>query len=1171
MVSLSAVTVQITVFDDSFAQTCYNSYTLPNTPFYFKIKWNDTAEKYNYSQYRILWSFGDGTTFTGPSATHYYQYPGDYNVKATLYSVDGTTFDVLTSSDLTAPVVSVVNAVPDKLIFQPLAGDESDSVYLLPAGQQSKPLDITRYNSWQNDSYLSKNSHSITLYASGCKSDFISVSSYYTDKWSHLRSYYSFVENVFLPNGTIDTKIVQSTSTTSTKIYATKSRLPNSWKVNLNFSSLQTADASFAGTSGTVTTPTKTVHFVDQKPSGLRGSDLVFLYAGFDTQAFPDYFNVTRQAYSDFELPAYGYINFKPEIQFLKSIFNPAKTLAITSNGITVEGTSQTLGPLSGELIHSFNIDPSKWSNTEIPFVITFKDSKSFTTKCYSPISAFNLDVLDLNNINIYLCKVTDYDPFTPYVGTISAHKLEEAVFKLNPGTPIFTKSGSYFSGTVSLPYQSDVNFLSAVALIKDGPAYATGFNYGFAAQPGLKNITRFRKRSVFSHCNQTEMSFTVTGQTKTLTVASSAAIPVSVAPLKTFKGAATDKIWIADSDNDIVYVYDTAGNTLASLVLSAINVDGPVNLPYAQIDVTGDLGSASPSNVAIDSQGYAWVALYDAVNCIKIHPETYVVMASAVPPQINVPYLDSTAYVYLSGFAGENLLLPSCVDTDTQDNIWVSYSHPAAALLIKYDSKGNVLNSLAIGEPIAIQEIIVDKNNNVWAAAVDYSSQDNNPYTRQDKLYKFDAEGNLTSGFPKVVPGFLYMTIDLNQNIIIGNSYSSVTIFTPQGDSSTFPVGIQTQMFDNFSVIGGVATDAEGYLWIIQNVDGKMYFYDLNDTQIQPLSTLPFGDLPNIQVLLPDGYQAFYNTLGDWTGIRWINKYRQPYVPGIRAIEGTSNLFAIYDKKPVINKKNENFDQAATFKSYILQESLFDKHELLDNFLGQIVGDYQSEPETLGKTIYEKIANFISNTSDPETCNVSALRSLFQQYGLDFNYFVSSYPPLLKRVVDLLSINNTKLFGSRNLYNLNFGLSTYGYQLGKNLGAAIPIDTGLFTVGKPIVAYERFSEKYTLITNTLIPAPGGTPPLYSLYPLSGVNYEWGWNLVTASHSQSGIEIDPYYIFYEYQDYTPEDQVDGVIDFTNELTTISPTNSSYSEWTRFGGIMDRVISRALYEGLDIIK
>jgi hypothetical protein len=91
-----------------------------------------------------------------------------------------------------------------------------------------------------------------------------------------------------------------------------------------------------------------------------------------------------------------------------------------------------------------------------------------------------------------------------------------------------------------------------------------------------------------------------------------------------------------------------------------------------------------------------------------------------------------------------------------------------------------------------------------------------------------------------------------------------------------------------------------------------------------------------------------------------------------------------------LVEKLGKNFDQAATFKSYILQESLFDKHELLDNFLGQIVGDYQSEPETLGKTIYEKIANFISNTSDPETCNVSALRSLFQQYGLDFNYFVS-------------------------------------------------------------------------------------------------------------------------------------------------------------------------------------
>ena len=45
----------------------------------------------------------------------------------------------------------------------------------------------------------------------------------------------------------------------------------------------------------------------------------------------------------------------------------------------------------------------------------------------------------------------------------------------------------------------------------------------------------------------------------------------------------------------------------------------------------------------------------------------------------------------------------------------------------------------------------------------------------------------------------------------------------------------------------------------------------------------------------------------------------------------------------------------------------------------------------------------------------------------------------------------------------------------------------------------------------------------------------------------------------------------NIIDFNNELTTITPTQSSYEEWTKYGGNMDKVLSYALYEGLGLYE
>lgn len=1180
MLPLSAVLIKCTVIDDDASTCVYNSYTLPGTPFYLKPIWFDTELQFNYSQYQIIWDLGDGTIVTGPSAQHYYKYPGIYNVTATFYDKNGIPQVVTSSLDSTSayqiPVsLTAINVLPDLIVFEPFTPSKSSGVYLLPAGKKSEPLKIYRYNSWQNDQLLRANNYTINLYASGSSSDFLSLQDYYSDKYAHLRKYFGFIDTVINKDGIAESKLVDTTTTNAVSVYAKPSKQDGRWGQELTFYSSQLPGTYFAGTTGT-STDKHFVSYIDQTPGRTQSTGLIFIFAHPNTSHFTDKEILFNDYYSALQFPVYGYQNYaKWKVQYLRSIFNPAKEIEITSNGITVEGTQQTLGSLSGQLLHSFNIYPIKWTDSEISFCCTFKDSDYFTTKCYPPISGFitnGTDPTQLNTISLGIYKLDDLDPFTR-VAPVSSTFVSSAVFKRNPYVPVFNKHGSYFCGTVSVPVECNVAVLCAAAFIVDEPPISLGIPYGFAGQPGIGSVKRFTKRPIFSNCEGEEVSFKYRGEYNNYSTASNANLVVTYAPLGTH-GLGQDRVIIGDSDSDTIYFYSLSGTILNSIPLNNAPVYRPFEAPRFE-NFKGSLDSASPSNIATDSKGNIWVSLYDAVSCIKIDYSTLTVTACAVPTEKNVEYIDSPLYyslkALLSGYTGENSLLPTCVDTDLNDGVFVGYSHPVSGFVFKYNSSGKVLTAIPINPLLSIQEILVDRTNSVWAIAKRLDSA-SNPFNVQDVVYKWDNNLTLVPGFPiTTLKNIGNITIDLQQNLWLNTGFSELSRITPAGQVTTIQLGSQYNSTEYYQPIGGIACDTDGFVWVIHNYNARMYFYPLptNDQPVTlPLSGLYYSDLPEIYLNTADGSRAFYSVFGDWTGIRWYNKYIVKSDPLPRIIRGSSNLFKIIKNNPVINKINENFDQTSTLKSYILQEGLFDKKALLDDFIGQIVGDDSSAPDTLGKKIYEKIANFVGNNSDVDTCNVDVLKNIFAQNGLNIADFISEYPPGLKRVVDMLTIKQSKLFGSPNITTYSFEPS--GISAGANLGDEIPIDIGKFTVGEPVVIYELFSEKYEIVYNTVVPETDGIPVIAGQpYPLSGINYDWGWGLVTGSNAQSGLDIAPYYKFYKFKQGHSKDMVDGVIDFKNPLTTIMPTGSSYSDWTGFAGGMETILSRAMYNGLQL--
>jgi hypothetical protein len=292
------------------------------------------------------------------------------------------------------------------------------------------------------------------------------------------------------------------------------------------------------------------------------------------------------------------------------------------------------------------------------------------------------------------------------------------------------------------------------------------------------------------------------------------------------------------------------------------------------------------------------------------------------------------------------------------------------------------------------------------------------------------------------------------------------------------------------------------------------------------------------------------------------------------------SNTFNVYASggKNKIAKINEDFNFSGTLNSLRYQEFLLDKNVLFDDFLGTAFGDSSADPMAPGKLAYEKIANFTSNNNDIYKSNIEGLLSMNSMVGgtLDV-YDTTSFnsPSKLKRLTDIVSINHSRLWGSKNQFNENFnnifGADTSIY--GVNLGAKLDFLTTTLTSGNDgyIIALEKFSNKFTKYSTfiTLISTDVINPSL-STYALSSYNNTWGWNLLLTPNI-TGEAITNYYDFYEFVNTPENSHYNNVINFNDPYTTIQYTNSSYNDWVKRGGIVEEMIDYILYTGTGVLS
>ena len=337
---------------------------------------------------------------------------------------------------------------------------------------------------------------------------------------------------------------------------------------------------------------------------------------------------------------------------------------------------------------------------------------------------------------------------------------------------------------------------------------------------------------------------------------------------------------------------------------------------------------------------------------------------------------------------------------------------------------------------------------------------------------------------------------------------------------------------------------------------------------------------------------------------------------------EGVSNTFTIYPSSfYTVSKQNEQIDFKDTFKEIAIQPLFSDAKVLMSDFLGSIFGDLSATQDSVGKATYEKIQNFFDNNSTIDESNIDQLDALLQLLDLpELNKY--SLPPKLSRLMDLLSISKSKLFGRRNRDNTHY--QSYGYRFndcyGENLGDALSAGSKII-VGENIVAHEKYSGEFITLNTNLPLSASITPTIQTttgfiyvttsgellsaesveldsgtqiiqeqlpncdiitenglqilidalsshstFYSLSDYSPTWGWPLLSGG----GRDIMDIYNFY-YQRETIGDISDSIIDWTDPNTTISYTMTSYEDWSKNNGTMSNIFAQSLYEGLELFE
>ena len=1086
-----------------------SGYSLPITPFTF-IPVFDDGMSTDYSKQNILWDFGDGTTSNSITAVHHYYNPGWYNVKCFVLGKGGEGYE-----DKFSQLILVKNFISDTLV---LSGLNSKS----ETGTLQNPFEVFRFNSWQTYPKLSGEGYPLNLSVTGNQAPALDVEQYKKDKWGHLKPSSRFETQVINPDTQIEERVpVNKLYTDNTEIY-----VKLDFNKNIKFCNKNDLNSCFAGSSGR-----KLFYFIDDIPKQVYdlNKDPITILVTFDTTRFENIFNSTdkypEQNYSILN-GIFDTSSFKRTIEQLDS-----DHLTITSNGIDDDN--------NGNLINTFDIFKTKFTGQKIPFLVRMKSSKNgkeLASK-YNPIlSKTDSKITGTNEIYIEL-----RDEFN--------QKIENVEIQTDFGILSTETHGGYYKGYLKSDNELNNVYLYAASLPQIQEQFRVETDYAIIGEPESDSVHKIVIQSVIGNPKEKNFSDQIITNTGLSGIYSSC-----LTYFIKSDGSTEGFVWLVDSDKQKIKKY---------------KLDQNLTLVYDSFILPEN---SSPSDISADSNGNVWVTLYDSISTVRINHLTNIIDKTIVPSLSNNIIND------------ENSVSPASIDIDKYDNIWISYSTQNRSFIEKYDSSGSVLYTRVFANN-QVTQIITDLEGNLWGVLKDNQTSTRVLSSKMDKIFKINNEQNIT--FYNVNGSLWNLINDLDENIWITRNRNEIVKITPSNSEIDYFTLSSNSLDSNFNYISdleGITCTTDNTILVIDNANKRLHYFKADETSEFTPKYLQFS---NVNLPL-NRKQDKINGYGDWNGFKYINKNKLLHIiPSNKRFYGRSSNFSIFSAssgKYEIEKVNENFNPQKQMMDYRFQDYLKEKSDnFFEKIIGVSIGSLSSNPTEIGKLTYEKIANFTDNIANIDTCNVKSLQSIYSMMDEDFysftDYRYNGIPADINRLIDIFSIKCSKLKGSRNKFDLNFDSKGYYNEeiiknggtpiYGINKGKELTFNTAILTAGKPIIAYEKFSDTYKLI-NTDVLSSGYINFIDSInktYALSTYHDYWGWGL-SLPDTYINIQIPNYYLFYEFIDINSNEQTEGIINWQSVNTSNLENVESVETWKE---VCKETILYSLAKGLHVIE
>lgn len=1200
-----------------------------------------------FSDKNLIWDFGDGTTYTGVSAVHVYQWPGDYNITLTIINEDGNPVKSSVSYD-----VIVKDFILTQLGFRDLL-----DVIDIPSGRKVSPITVDFTLSWQNYAQKPRKApqcpdgmqhlmnrgkstgewmcgeihpgsdqvqqpdvsqfpiYTFNLHASGALAQPLNLSNYEQNKYSHLELDWSFHS----ATPAISSKPVESLDVTRTDFVTGNSGDPNTYDLLFYKKSddneyIQTTQGDpegvFVGLSGNAK-----FYYRDDvtKCVNSRNPPVLVSVELDEKKLFDQLTNGKRNNSLE------KYINNKPLIiNNIKPRINEAIQLGVTTIGLS-----------------EFQIDKNKWQDSVINFAVTIQDAYEFNILDTKTLSGAGPLTGTKEDLKLEIVDGTTNEPITGDNYTFntvdSTHGSYRGQLKYSGtrenvrirATTIYNQISGYKTDTI-VPWLNTYrpeNIGSGSAASPETPEQGSLYRYYYT------DITQYNGNQLYDN-------FTVTLTGTSLYVDTNGVISDVIVTHPGENLTQPPRISIEDPTGDgaeLVPRFNAGGGIVSDVIVTTGGRGYSLN-PTIYFTLADANATVPNARAVVDYNHNVNLIAVQPIDPGIITPKTWALEVGK-PGDVNNPprIVEATSRSGLTRSRALSAMTtspgtPMDIKLDNNGDIYIAtenkvvqVDHTDLELTNIYDDNSGGFGNFKY----------IENNSNNICLEVDYIYMYIGNTNKITKLNKVNTELQGDSNLPGIIQHIL---LHYNGNIYALTTNSKLHVVSSETmellHTVDLPIGTYTDMtttvdgniyilkdkttltrihateytietvynFGSTSSINCLAGDSRGTIWLPDDSTRKLWSLDaLNETGIYPTNTVPgvfeYGKLNfSPYPVPPDGDSTGHvlRATGDWTGFHWLQKFGI-IRPGERKLVGYSSKFNINSRDGTYNirKINEDHNQAATIKSYATQPWLTDQHNLWDEMITTIVGDGNSDPMTLGKHVFEKISNFTGNNTDIDDCTIDSIHNHTLLYDMDIQTYNLNYPPTLKRILDLCSVKHCRLFGTFDYSTENYDMYT-GYtdpDNRENLGVELDIHNAILLPGEKIVAYERFSKEYTSITITT-PTTGNIDQYGNLvdigedtslvseqnrgYPLSAYSVFWQWDLV-APVNVSGIDIINYYAFYSYNNTTTPDQIEGLIDWSNDQTTLSPTLSSYNQWEENTGILDNIIEYQLRLGLDLFN